>query len=127
LKINKYCYLLHPVGLGFITLPTLKMHGQTQIRFFYVCINVGLQTVRLKLYYPHYCYRRSTAACDTAVPVGQHAIPEAAEVTVEFPGKFNARREKTTCCRYGNVLYHIGLKRLLLFNRELLDCFFTFM
>jgi hypothetical protein len=34
LKINKYCYLLHPVGLDFITLPTLKMpDGQTQIRF----------------------------------------------------------------------------------------------
>jgi hypothetical protein len=26
------CYLLHPVGLEFITLPTLKMHGQTQIK-----------------------------------------------------------------------------------------------
>jgi hypothetical protein len=24
---------LHPVGLDFITLPTLKMHGQTQIKF----------------------------------------------------------------------------------------------
>jgi hypothetical protein len=33
LKINKYCYLLHLVGLDFITLPTLKMHGQTQIKF----------------------------------------------------------------------------------------------
>jgi hypothetical protein len=33
LKINKYCYLLHLVGLDFITVPTLKMHGQTQIRF----------------------------------------------------------------------------------------------
>jgi hypothetical protein len=33
LKINKYCYLLHLVGLGFITLLTLKMHGQTQIKF----------------------------------------------------------------------------------------------
>jgi hypothetical protein len=32
-QINKYCYLLHPVGLDFITLPTLKMHGQTQIKF----------------------------------------------------------------------------------------------
>jgi hypothetical protein len=32
LKINKYCYLLHLVGLNFITLPTLKMHGQTQIK-----------------------------------------------------------------------------------------------
>jgi hypothetical protein len=32
LKINKNCYLLHPVGLDFITLPTLKMHGQTQIK-----------------------------------------------------------------------------------------------
>jgi hypothetical protein len=32
LEINKYCYLLHPVGLDFITLPTLKMHGQTQIK-----------------------------------------------------------------------------------------------
>jgi hypothetical protein len=31
LKINKNCYLLHPVGLDFITLPTLKMpDGQTQ-------------------------------------------------------------------------------------------------
>jgi hypothetical protein len=33
LKINKHCYLLHLVGLDFITLPTLKMHGQTQIKF----------------------------------------------------------------------------------------------
>jgi hypothetical protein len=33
LKINKYCSLLHIVGLGFITLPTLKMHGQTQIKY----------------------------------------------------------------------------------------------
>jgi hypothetical protein len=33
LKINKYCYFLHLVGLDFITLSTLKMHGQTQIRF----------------------------------------------------------------------------------------------
>jgi hypothetical protein len=32
LKINKYCYLLHLVGLDFITLPTLKMHGQTKIK-----------------------------------------------------------------------------------------------
>jgi hypothetical protein len=32
LKINKHCYLLHLVGLDFITLPTLKMHGQTQIK-----------------------------------------------------------------------------------------------
>jgi hypothetical protein len=32
LKTNKYCYLLHLVGLDFITLPTLKMHGQTQIK-----------------------------------------------------------------------------------------------
>jgi hypothetical protein len=33
LKINKHCYLSHLVGLDFITLPTLKMHGQTQIKF----------------------------------------------------------------------------------------------
>jgi hypothetical protein len=33
LKINKYCYLLQLVDLDFITLPTLTMHGQTQIRF----------------------------------------------------------------------------------------------
>jgi hypothetical protein len=32
LKINKYCYLLHLVGLDFITLPSVKMHGQTQIK-----------------------------------------------------------------------------------------------
>jgi hypothetical protein len=32
LKINKCCYLLYLVGLDFITLPTLKMHGQTQIK-----------------------------------------------------------------------------------------------
>jgi hypothetical protein len=32
LKINKYCSLLHLVGLDFITLPTLKMHCQTQIK-----------------------------------------------------------------------------------------------
>jgi hypothetical protein len=32
LKINKHCYLSHLVGLDFITLPTLKMHGQTQIK-----------------------------------------------------------------------------------------------
>jgi hypothetical protein len=32
LKINKYCYFLHLVGLDFITLRTLKMHGQTQIK-----------------------------------------------------------------------------------------------
>jgi hypothetical protein len=32
LKINKYSYLLHLVGLDFITLPTFKMHGQTQIK-----------------------------------------------------------------------------------------------
>jgi hypothetical protein len=34
LKKNKYYYLLHLVGLDFITLPTLKMHGQTQIKSF---------------------------------------------------------------------------------------------
>jgi hypothetical protein len=33
LKINKHCYLSHLVGLDFITLLTLKMHGQTQIIF----------------------------------------------------------------------------------------------
>jgi hypothetical protein len=33
LKINKYCYLLRLVGLDFITLPTLKMHCQTHIKF----------------------------------------------------------------------------------------------
>jgi hypothetical protein len=34
LKINKYCYLLRPVGLDFITLPKLKMpDGQTPIKF----------------------------------------------------------------------------------------------
>jgi hypothetical protein len=33
LKINKYCYLLHLVGLDFITLPALNVHGQTQIKF----------------------------------------------------------------------------------------------
>jgi hypothetical protein len=32
LKIHKHCYLSHLVGLDFITLPTLKMHGQTQIK-----------------------------------------------------------------------------------------------
>jgi hypothetical protein len=32
LKINKHCYLLHLVGLDFIALPKLKMHGQTQIK-----------------------------------------------------------------------------------------------
>jgi hypothetical protein len=31
--MNKYCYLLHLVGLDFIILPTLKMHGQTKIKF----------------------------------------------------------------------------------------------
>jgi hypothetical protein len=36
LKINKYCYLLHLVGLDFITLPTLKMHGQTQNQIYLV-------------------------------------------------------------------------------------------
>jgi hypothetical protein len=32
LKINKYCYLLNLVGLDFITLRTLKMHGQIQVK-----------------------------------------------------------------------------------------------
>jgi hypothetical protein len=89
----------------------------------YVCMIVRLQTVRLKLYYPHCCHRRSTPASDTAVPLGQRPISEAAEVTVELPSKFSGTREKTTCCRYGDVLYHIGLEILLLFNRELLDCY----
>jgi hypothetical protein len=31
LKINKHCYLSHLVGLDFITMPTLKLHGKTQI------------------------------------------------------------------------------------------------
>jgi hypothetical protein len=31
LEINKYRYLLHLVGFFYITLPTLMMHGQTQI------------------------------------------------------------------------------------------------
>jgi hypothetical protein len=35
LKINKYCYLLHLFGLYFITLPILKMHGETQIKFIF--------------------------------------------------------------------------------------------
>jgi hypothetical protein len=35
LKINKYCYLLYLDGLDFITLPTSKMHGQTQIKFYF--------------------------------------------------------------------------------------------
>jgi hypothetical protein len=39
LKINKYSYLLHPVGLDFITLPTVKMHGQTQIKLRYGLFN----------------------------------------------------------------------------------------
>jgi hypothetical protein len=32
-KINKYYYLLRLIGLDFIALPTLKMHGQTHIFF----------------------------------------------------------------------------------------------
>jgi hypothetical protein len=28
LKINKYCYLLHLVGLDFITLPTIKLYTE---------------------------------------------------------------------------------------------------
>ena len=86
--------------------------------FLYIWVDVGLQTVRLKLYYPHYCFRHSTAASNTAVPLGQHPISEAAEVTLELSNKFSATRKKAACCRYGNVLYHIGLERLLLFNRE---------
>jgi hypothetical protein len=93
-------------------------------KYLYICMDVGLQTVRLKLYCPHYCYRHSTAAIDTAVPLGQRPISEAAEVTFELPNKFSATREKTTCCRYGSVIYRIGLERVLIFNRELLDCFF---
>lgn len=101
-------------------------HGKTvKIKFLYVCINVVLQTVQLKLYYPHYCYRHSTAARDTSVSLGQHPIPEAAEVTAELPSKFSATREKTTCCRYGNVLYRIGLETLSLSNGELLGCHFV--
>jgi hypothetical protein len=33
LKSNTYYYLSHLVGFDFITLPTLKMHGQTQIKY----------------------------------------------------------------------------------------------
>jgi hypothetical protein len=40
LKFNKYCYLLHLVGFDFITLPTLKMHGQTQIKW-----NIPFKTI----------------------------------------------------------------------------------
>jgi hypothetical protein len=36
LKVNKYCYLLHLVGLDFITLPILKMNVQTQIKKYLV-------------------------------------------------------------------------------------------
>jgi hypothetical protein len=93
------------------------------IKFLYVYMIVGLQTVQFKLYYSHCCHRRSSAASDTAVPLGQHPISEAAEVTVELPRKFSATREKTSCCRYGNVLYHTGLEIQLLFKRELLDCY----
>jgi len=95
--------------------------GGVESKLLYVCVNVMLQTVRSKAYYLHYCYRHPTAASDTAVSLGQHPICEAAEVTVELPSKFCATREKTTYCRYGTILYHIGLERLLLFNGDLLD------
>jgi hypothetical protein len=45
LKINKY-YLLHPVDLDFITLPTLKMDGQTQITF-------GMEDVYYEVHRPN--------------------------------------------------------------------------
>jgi hypothetical protein len=38
LKINKHCYWLNLVGFDFIALPTLKMHGQTQIKSNRHCI-----------------------------------------------------------------------------------------
>jgi hypothetical protein len=85
-------------------------------------MNVTLQIVQLKLHYLYYCCRYSTAASNTAVPPGLHPISEAAEVIVELRGKFSATREKTTDCRYGNVLYRNELERLLFFNKELLGC-----
>jgi hypothetical protein len=51
LKINKYCCLLHLVGLDFITLPTLKMHGQTQIKkcsyTVYYCVSLCIIMMQL--------------------------------------------------------------------------------
>jgi hypothetical protein len=82
----------------------------------YVNMNVKLHIVELKVCYLCYCRRCSAAASDTAVPLGQRPISEAAQVTVELSCKFSA-----TWHRYGKVLYRDALERLLLFNRELLD------
>jgi hypothetical protein len=59
-------------------------------KFLYIYMNVMLQIVQLKVYYLCYCCRYSTAASNTAVPVGQHPISEAAKVAVELPSKFSA-------------------------------------
>jgi hypothetical protein len=83
LKIKKYCYLLHLVGVGFITLPTLKMHGQTQIKFpksaaMYCCRN-----------YP-YAMADSSSLCDE----GRYTTAD--DQTVTKPSTFRAKFSQVT-------------------------------
>jgi hypothetical protein len=74
LKIDKYCYLLHLVGLDFIILPTLKMDFQTQIklnhllsRYFYVKSSTKLHQ---SFPWPRHDFVRGKLGRAPLIPIG---------------------------------------------------------
>jgi hypothetical protein len=95
LKINKYCYLLLLVGLDFITWPTLKMRGQTQIKnIHYLCfctpVSVCCATERIQ------CQVLSFSGCHKKEKYSICHIPFILIVSEPYEGWREAERETQT-------------------------------